>query len=110
MNYVIRRRELQTMPKKLTLKFTLISAFCGLSLIGSIVLTLITSYEVRGFIREQLRLRIADTVNIMATQIDGDLHSHVKSIEDNTSKAFSIIKQSLQTMREHGTGVANAYT
>lgn len=98
------------MPKILTLKFTLISAFCGLSLIGSIVLTVITSYEVKSFIREQLRLRITDTVNIMATQIDGDLHQGIKTVEDDKSEAYLQLKNALQIMREHGTGIANAYT
>ncbi len=98
------------MPKILTLKFTLISAFCGLSLIGSIVLTVITSYEVKSFIREQLRLRITDTVNIMATQIDGDLHQSIQTVEDDKSDTYMRLKNTLQIMREHGTGIANAYT
>jgi len=98
------------MPKKLTLKFTLISAFCGLSLIGSILLTVITSYEVKSFIREQLRLRITDTANIMATQIDGELHQSIQTVEDDKSDAYIKLKNALQIMREHGTGIANAYT
>jgi len=98
------------MPKKLTLKFTLISAFCGLSLIGSIVLTVITSYEVKSFIREQLRLRITDTANIMATQIDGERHQGIQTVEDDKSDAYLQLKNALQIMREHGTGIANAYT
>ncbi|MFI3215673.1 MAG: adenylate/guanylate cyclase domain-containing protein, partial [Methylococcales bacterium] len=98
------------MPKKLTLKFTLISAFCGLSLIGSILLTVVTSYEVKSFIREQLRLRITDTANIMATQIDGELHQSIQTVEDDKSDAYIKLKNALQIMREHGTGIANAYT
>ena len=98
------------MPKKLTLKFTLISAFCGLSLIGSILLTVITSYEVKSFIREQLRIRITDTANIMATQIEGELHQSIQTVEDDKSDAYLKLKNALQIMREHGTGIANAYT
>ena len=98
------------MPKKLTLKFTLISAFCGLSLIGSIVLTVITSYEVKDFIREQLRLRITDTANIIASQIDGELHQRVQRVEDDKSDAYLQLKNTIQVMRKHGTGIANAYT
>jgi adenylate cyclase len=98
------------MPKKLTLKFTLISAFCGLSLIGSIVLTVITSYEVKDFIREQLRLRITDTANIIASQIDGELHQRIQRVEDDKSDAYLQLKNTVQVMRKHGTGIANAYT
>ena len=98
------------MPKTLTLKFTLISAFCGLSLIGSILLTVITSYEVKSFIHEQLRIRITDTANIIATQVDGELHKGIQTVEDDKSDAYLKLKNALQIMREHGTGIANAYT
>lgn len=107
MNY---SNEKKKAPKKYTLKFTLISAFCGLSLFGAFVLTAVTLYQTNGFIREQLRLRITDVVSTMAYQIDGDLHSQVKTIADEKSAPFIKIKHDLQVMRHRGTGITNAYT
>lgn len=97
-------------PKKYTLKFTLVSALCGLSLFGALILTLVTLYETNGFIREQLRLRITDMVSTMAYQIDGDLHSQIKTVADDKTPVFEKIKHDLQVMRHRGTGITNAYT
>lgn len=96
--------------KKFTLKFTLISTFCGLSLFGALVLTLVTLFETNSFIREQLRLRITDVISIMAYQIDGDLHSQIKTVADEKTPEFIKIKHDLQIMRHLGTGITNAYT
>ncbi|MDD5229186.1 MAG: adenylate/guanylate cyclase domain-containing protein [Methylococcales bacterium] len=97
-------------PKKYTLKFTLVAAFCGLSLLGSLILTVVTSYEMNGFIREQLRLRITDVARIMASQIDGNLHSEVKTVADTNTASFIKLKNNLQAMRHYGTGITNTYT
>lgn len=97
-------------PKKYTLKFTLISAFCGLSFFGAFILTAVTLYETNDLLREQLRLRITDVVSTMAYQIDGDLHSKIKTIVDEKNTPFIKIKRDLQIMRHRGTGITNAYT
>ncbi|MDD1607160.1 MAG: adenylate/guanylate cyclase domain-containing protein [Methylococcaceae bacterium] len=97
-------------PRKYTLRFTLTSAFCGLTLLGSLFLSLVTSHEVGSFIREQLRLRLTDVVNIMASQIDGDLHSQVQTIADQKSKAFTQLQSKLLEMRKRGTEIDNVYT
>lgn len=98
------------MPKKYTLKFTLTFAFCGLTLLGAVFLSIITSYEVGGFIREELRLRLTDIVNIMASQIDGDLHSQLQTIDDEKTDAFGQLRNNLLEIRQQGTEIANAYT
>ncbi len=102
--------ENKKMPRKYTLKFTLISAFCGLSLFGAVILTVVTLYESNSFIREQLRLRLTDVISTMAYQIDGDLHSQIKTVADEKGEPFLKLKSDLQTMRHRGTGITNAYT
>lgn len=104
------RRKKNTIPKKYTLRFTLTSAFCGLTLLGSVFLSIVTSHEVGDFIREELRLRLTDVVTIMAGQIDGDLHSQVKTIADKKSTAFIQLHHKLLEMRKRGTEIANVYT
>ncbi len=107
---VIHRRNKKTTPRKYTLRFTLTSAFCGLTLLGAVFLSIVTSYEVGDFTREELRLRLTDVVNIMASQIDGDLHSQVKTVADQKSKAFLQLQNKLRDMRQRGTEIANVYT
>jgi adenylate cyclase len=46
----------------------------------------------------------------MASQIDSELHHGIQTIEDDKSEAYLQLKNALQIMREHGTGIANAYT
>jgi|GEM_PF-389171 len=116
-NYFSKLAKLNNMPKhnnktlkKYTLKFTLVSAFCGLSLLGSMISTVVTSYEMSGFLREQLRLRLTDIARITASQIDGDLHSEVTPNVDVNNASLVKLKHDLQSMRHYGTGIANAYT
>lgn len=98
------------MPKKYTLKFTLTSSFCGLTLVGTLFLSVLTSYQVAGFIREGLRLRLTDMVNLMASQINGDLHSQIQNLEDEQGQAFRQLRKHLLDMRRQGTGIVNIYT
>lgn len=74
------------------------------------MLSLVTSHEVGDFIREELRLRLTDAVNIMASKIDGDLHSQIQTATDQKSHAFKQLQNELMDMRRRGTGIANVYT
>ncbi|MEY3280955.1 MAG: hypothetical protein RL674_940 [Pseudomonadota bacterium] len=85
-------------------------ALCGLSIIGIVILTVVTSIQVNLFLNEELRARIGDIVTMMAKNIDGDLHSQIQTIEDNKKPIFEKYKNLLWTMREGGTEIANAYT
>ncbi|MDP3837484.1 MAG: adenylate/guanylate cyclase domain-containing protein [Methylococcales bacterium] len=104
------RANKKTSPRKYTLRLTLTSAFCGLTLLGAMMLSLVTSHEVGDFIREELRLRLTDAVNIMASKIDGDLHSQIQTATDQKSHAFKQLQNELMEMRRRGTGIANVYT
>jgi len=107
---VICRPDKKPLPRKYTLRFTLTSAFCGLTLFGAIFLTILTSHEIGDFARAELRLRLTDLVNIMASQIDGDLHSQIRTVADQKSRAFQQLKSHLTEMRLLGTEIANIYT
>ena len=96
-------------PKKTTLNSVKYSIY-GLTLLGIIVLTIVTSVQIEKFLRQELRLRISDVVQIMAEKIDGNLHHQVQTISDEKSAAFIKLKNDLVTMREHSTDIANIYT
>lgn len=85
-------------------------SLCGLTILGILILTVVTSIQVGGFLREELRLRIGDVVTMMAKKLDGDLHKTIKTIDDNKTEEFEKLKHDLGEMRANGTEIANAYT
>jgi two-component system chemotaxis sensor kinase CheA len=94
-------------------KYTVTSityALCGLTMMGILILTTVTSIQVDSFLRDELRLRIGDVVTMMAKNIDGDLHAQIQTAEDDKSPVFEKLKTNLWYMREGGTEIANAYT
>ena len=102
-----------TKNKKLSKRYTVTSityALCGLSIIGVVILTVVTSIQVNLFLNEELRLRIGDIATMMAKNIDGDLHAQIQTVEDNKKPIFEKYKSLLWNMRESGTEIANVYT
>jgi PAS domain S-box-containing protein len=97
------------MRKKATLR-SISNALYGVSILGMFVLVVVTSIQVGQFLREDLRLRITDVVHLMATKVDGDLHSQIQTVVDEKSAAFLKLKNDLVTMRERSTDIANIYT
>lgn len=85
-------------------------AICGLTIMGILILTVVSSIQVDRFLRDELRLRIGDAATMMAKNIDGDLHAKIQTVEDDKSPAFEKLKNNLWRMREGGTEIANAYT
>ena len=105
---VIKRKKI---PKHKKYSITSITySLCGLTMLGILILTVVTSIQVEEFLREELRLRIHDVATLMAEEIDGDLHSKIKTIEDDTKQPFIKMANKLWRMREGGTEIANAYT
>ena len=99
--------------KKSKKRYTVTSityALCGLSIIGILILTIVTSIQVNLFLKEELRVRIGDIVTTMAKNIDGDLHAQIQISEDRKKTVFEQYQNLLWTMREGGTEIANAYT
>ena len=96
-------------PKKANLN-SITYSICGLTMLGILVLTVVTSIQVEKSLREELRLRITDVVQIMAEKIDGDLHNQVQQISDIESPAYIKLKSYLVQMRERSTDIANIYT
>ncbi|MDD5227717.1 MAG: ATP-binding protein [Methylococcales bacterium] len=109
--------DIQKVPRRnktaKTKKYTVTSitySLCGLTMMGILILTVVTSIQVDRFLRDELRLRIHDVVTMMAKEIDGDLHSKIQTVEDDTKESYIKLVSKLWDMREHGTEIANAYT
>ncbi|MDD2864903.1 MAG: ATP-binding protein [Methylococcales bacterium] len=96
-------------PQKYTIT-SITYSLCGLTILGILILTVVTSIQVGGFLREELRLRIGDVVTMMAKKLDGDLHKKIQTIDDNKTEEFEKLKHDLGEMRANGTEIANAYT
>jgi methyl-accepting chemotaxis protein len=96
--------------KQFTLRFTLTSAFCGLTLLGGLFLSTVTAMKVGEFIREELRIRLADVISIMASQVNGDLHHKVQTATDEKSESYLKLQSQIREMRDRGTHIAYAYT
>ncbi len=96
--------------KRFTLRLTLVSAFCGLALLGGVLLSTVTSMRVGEFIREELRIRLSDTAGIMASQLDVDMHSQIRTVADESSPGYLALQNTLREMRLRGTQIAFAYT
>ncbi|MEI6745522.1 MAG: ATP-binding protein, partial [Methylococcaceae bacterium] len=85
-------------------------SLCGLTIMGILILTVVSSIQFDRFLRDELRLRIGDVATMMAKNIDGDLHAKIQTVEDDKSSAFEKLKNNLWNMREGGTEITNAYT
>ncbi|MDD5214377.1 MAG: ATP-binding protein [Methylococcales bacterium] len=96
-------------PQKYTIT-SITYSLCGLSILGILILTVVTSIQVGGFLRDELRLRIGDVAMMMAKKLDGDLHKKIQTIDDNKTEEFEKLKHDLGEMRANGTEIANAYT
>ncbi|HSC76294.1 MAG TPA: adenylate/guanylate cyclase domain-containing protein [Pseudomonadales bacterium] len=96
--------------RQFTLRMTLMTAFCGLIVLGGVFLSSVTSIKVADFIREELRMRLNDEVSIAASQINGDLHSHIRQSGDENGATYKQLQTQLQQFRDRGTNLRYVYT
>jgi len=93
-----------SLQTKLGLSFTI------LTIVTSALLTFILYQTVRGRLRDDLRQRLYDIVNISALQIDGDAHSSLVEPAQEGSATYMRIKRVLQNIRDRGTDIRFVYT
>jgi signal transduction histidine kinase len=85
-------------------------SFSILTIVISALLTFALYQSVRGRLREDIRRRLYDIVNISALQIDGDAHSTLVDPSQEGSTVYKDIKRSLQNIRDRGTDIRYVYT
>lgn len=93
-----------------TLRFTLVAAFTGITLLVSLTIGVLTSSLVGDFVQDEYRLRLADLGAVSAMQIDARLHQQLQTAADQDSAAYRTIQTRLREIRDRGTSIRFAYT
>lgn len=96
--------------RRISLRVTLVAALCGITVLVGAVLAFGTSTMVRDFMHEELRMRLADVVSVMASQIDAERHSRVTTLADEQGEDYIALQTQLRGMREKSVNIAYAYT
>lgn len=93
-----------------TLRFTLVAAFSGITVLVSLVIALLTSSLVSDFVRGEFRLRLADLAAVAATQIDVQAHHRLQDPRDQGSDDYRTLQARLREIRDRGTQIRFIYT
>jgi len=96
-----RHLRLQT---KLALSFSLVA------IIASALLTFALYLTVKTRLREDIRQRLYDIVNIAALQVDADAHATLVDPAQEGSDTYMRIKRVLQNIRDRATDIRFVYT
>jgi signal transduction histidine kinase len=89
---------------KLGISFSIVAA------ITSALLTFALYLTVKTQLRQDIRQRLYDIVNIAALQVDGDAHATLVDPAQEGNAAYMRIKHVLQNIRDRGTGIHFVYT
>jgi class 3 adenylate cyclase len=100
----------ESKPKLISLRFSLSCAFVSIVLLTSILFGVVTYPNIRSFIRDGIRERLADAAGIAALQIDGNRHSLLKTKKDESAPVYFEIQKKLRNIRDRGTGMRFVYT
>ena len=95
---------------RFTLRFTLVAAFAGVTLLVSLVIGLATSTLVGDFVRDEFRLRLADLAAVAAAQIDVPAHHRLRDRQDQASPGYQALRDQLRDVRDRGTHIRFIYT
>jgi signal transduction histidine kinase len=85
-------------------------SFSFLTIVTSALLTFVLCQTVRDRLRQDIRQRLFDIVNISALQIDGDAHATLVNPSQESNAVYTHIKHILQNIRQNGTGIRYVYT
>lgn len=106
------RPEPTTHPNRgrYTLRFTLVAAFAGITLLVSLVIGVATTALVGDFVRDEFRLRLTDLAAVAATRIDVQAHHRLQNKQDQTSPEYLTVRDQLRLIRDRGTHIRFIYT
>ncbi len=85
-------------------------SFSILTIVTSAMLTLTLYQAVRGRLREDIRQRLYDIVNVSSLQVDGDKHATLVDPAQEGNTTYMHIKSILQNIRDKGTDIRYVYT
>jgi class 3 adenylate cyclase len=93
-----------------TLRFTLVAAFAGITLLVSLVIGIATTTLVGDFVRDEFRLRLTDLAAVAATRIDVEAHHRLQDKKDQNSPEYRTVRDQLRLIRDRGTHIRFIYT
>ena len=93
-----------------TLQFSLGTAFIFVVILTSFCIAVFTFFSMSSFLRDTVRLRLADDAGIAALRISGDLHSKLQKPDDENTDEYRTIRKYLQNIRERATDIRFVYT
>jgi len=93
-----------------SLRFSLGTTFAGIALFTALLLGTATYFGLQTFIRDGISERLKNVVGISMLQINGDLHSAIRTMEDEGKPEYKAIKNTLQKIRDRGTDIRFVYT
>lgn len=96
--------------RRFSLQTKLWFSFSFLTIVISALLTFALYQTVRIRLREDLRRRLYDIVNISALQVDGDAHATLIDPAQEGNAAYMDIKHFLQDIRDRGHDIRYVYT
>jgi signal transduction histidine kinase len=85
-------------------------SFSALTIVTSALLTFALYQTARSKLRQDVRQRLYDIVNISALQIDGDAHATLVDPNQEGNATYISIKRVLQNIRDKGTDIRYIYT
>ena len=93
-----------------TLRFTLVAAFAGITLLVSLIIGIATTTLVGDFVRDEFRLRLTDLAAVAATRIDVEAHHRLQRKPDQSSPEYRTVRDQLRLIRDRGTHIRFIYT
>jgi class 3 adenylate cyclase len=95
---------------RFTLRFTLVAAFTGITLLVSLIIGIATTTLVGDFVRDEFRLRLTDLAAVAATQVDVQAHHRLQDKQDQASPEYRLLRDQLRLIRDRGTHIRFIYT
>lgn len=95
---------------RFTLRFTLVAAFTGITVLVSLVIALVTSLLAGDFVRDEFRLRLADLAAVAASQIDVQAHHRLQDPKDQAGPDYRALRDRMRDIRDRGTQIRFIYT
>lgn len=97
-------------PGFLSLRTKLALTFALLSILSVGTMTFLYYQNTRAQLREDIRLRLEDSVAIAALQVDAQMHAQLTDPSQEGGENYLQLKKTLQNIRDAGTNIEFVYT
>jgi len=95
---------------RFSLKFSLSSAFIGIALLTAMLLGFANYWNIRSYVRNDIRDKMQSTIAISALIISAESHDRLQSLEDEEKSEYTAIRKQLRDIRSRFSEIKNIYT